>query len=309
MKKRLDDWIDRFLAHLRGRGASPCTSKAYRGCLARFSSWWSRQQEGGSELADIDQAVLDRFLQFLLVDPSPRTGKPRSAVTRNQHLMCLRSFFKYLVKSQVLLTNPAEVLEDFRVEKKLPRVLTVREVLRILAEVDLSTPLGLRDRAALELFYGSAVRRNELVSLNLGDLCLKEQLVHVHGKGNRDRIIPTGGEAARALSWYLEKARPSLALPEEAALFVSPAGGRLQAEELARKLKAYTQEAGVKKRVTFHTLRHSCATHLLKAKADIRYIQALLGHACLTTTQLYTRLEVSDLREVLTRCHPRSRRL
>lgn len=306
----LKEWTERFLEHLEVRNYSVRTLHTYRRDLALFRDWAVEETEAES-LAELDRELLHGYQRFLLTRPTRdgRRGRVLSVGSRNRHVAVLRSFFRYLMRSEVLLGNPADRLETARQERRLPVVLSEQEVARILGAIELSTPVGLRDRVIVEILYATGMRQAELLGLQLHDLDLAEELVRILGKGNRERVVPLGREAARAVRQYLAQARPRLARPGVEHLLVSYAGKPLMGKDLGNRLKTYARVARVRKRVTCHIFRHSCATHLLKRGADVRYIQALLGHAKLSTTQLYTRVEVADLREVLRRCHPREQAL
>jgi integrase/recombinase XerD len=187
-------------------------------------------------------------------------------------------------------------------------VLTKKEVARLLGKPDSSTVFGMRDRAILELLYSSGIRVSELTGLALEDLDLRGGELRVLGKGNKERLVPIGEVACDYLGVYLKASRPALAPPRERTLFVTARGKRFQATNLVAIVREYGRRAGIHKRVTPHALRHTCATHLLKGKADIRQIQRILGHASIATTQRYTKVEITDLKEVLRRCHPRERK-
>lgn len=306
LNARLEELGELYLKTLLARGYSPRSVKAYRANLKLLR----RYVDGCSSLrnlVDIGPGELDEFASWLMT-----TGgeKVRAASGRQNVLSTTRSFFKYLTKTGILLADPASGLAGVRLEKKLPPVISTDEVLRLLAAVDTGKPVGLRDRAALEVLYGTAVRISELLGLDLGDLDLAEGVITVRcGKGGKGRRLPLVSETRRALADYLEMGRPKLAHSQEKALFVSwsPAGDRMKECAFNGALRRYVQKAKLGKRVTAHTLRHSCATHLLQGRADIRQIQVLLGHENLSTTQIYTRVEVSDLAEVVKRCHPREK--
>jgi site-specific recombinase XerD len=264
-------------------------------------------------LSDLTTAALQNYMIFLSIRGSktvrPRRGeKYLSAATKQSHIAALTKFFGYLVKRGLLLTNPTHELERPRLRKTLPRaILSVEEMLKILAGIKGGGPFELRNRAALELLYSTGMRRGELEKLTLESLRLGESLVLIDGKGDRERLVPVGREAVRTLREYLEYGRPRFDSRGSDALFLSYRKGPLAAKSLLRLLKRLAKEAGISKRVDLHTVRHTCATHMLQNGADIRYIQEMLGHASLRTTQIYTRVETSDLRKMLDECHPREK--
>jgi integrase/recombinase XerD len=248
--------------------------------------------------------------QSELVALRMKDGKPYSVGFQSRRLCAIKNFFRFLYRRGYLLQDPAAPLPLPRVEKRLPRtILTPAEARRILETVRRMTPVALRDRAILETLYATGIRAGELASLTPYDVDTEEGVLRVVlGKGRKDRNVPLTRAAAAAIESYLVRGRPRLAGARKAPyLFLQARGGKLQRATLARMVRERATAAGVKKRVTCHTFRHSVATHLLKGRADIRHIQALLGHASLGTTERYTRVEISDLKEVVRRAHPRGR--
>ena len=210
----------------------------------------------------------------------------------------------------MLLHNPASELEMPRPEKRLPQdVLSLGEVQRLMAVPDVADPLGIRDRAMLELFYSTGMRRTELCRLELPDLHTERRTVHIRqGKGHKDRMVPVGGHAAYWLERYLQETRPRLCLDTRTpALFLTGYGGPFNPDVLSRMVSVWMARAGLPKKGSCHLLRHTCATHMLEGGADIRYIQQLLGHAKLDTTAIYTEVSIKQLQEVHARCHPSAR--
>ena len=247
-------------------------------------------------------------------------GKPYSAGFQANRFSALKSFFGFLTRRQLVLHDPMAGLERPRLETRLPRtILTPREARKIIEAPSTRTPLDLRDRAILETLYATGIRASELIQLSPFDVDTEERMLRVvRGKGGKDRNVPLTPPAAAAIERYLAHGRPVLlaatrtgsgVYPTKASkrLFVSPRGGVLYRATLDKIVRRWAREAGVKKRVTAHTFRHSVATHLLKHGADIRHIQALLGHESLTTTERYTHVEISDLQAVVRRAHPRGR--
>ncbi len=249
-----------------------------------------------------------------------KDGKPYSGGFQANRFSALKSFFGFLTRRQLLLHDPMAGLERPRLETRLPRtVLTPSEARRIIEAPRTKTPIALRDRAILETLYATGIRASELIQLCPFDVDIEERTLRVvRGKGGKDRNVPLTPPAATAIESYLAHGRPRLlgatragggVYPAKASkrLFVSPRGGILYRATLDKIIRRWAREAGVKKRVTAHTFRHSVATHLLKHGADIRHIQALLGHESLTTTERYTHVEISDLQAVVRRAHPRGR--
>jgi len=235
-------------------------------------------------------------------------GKPLRSSTQRKRLTCLRQFFRHLLKQSAVLQDPTSDLEFPRLIDQLPRdVLTKREVGRLLSAADPQQLLGLRDRSMLELLYSTGIRVSELAALNVGDLDLRNAELRVRGKGSKERIVPLGEVVREYLGRYLSASRPYLTSSDQPALFVSLRGKRFHYTNISFLVRSYGRKAGIRKRVSPHGLRHTCATHLLQGRADIRHIQRILGHASIATTQRYTRVEIADLKKVLKRCHPRER--
>jgi len=236
-------------------------------------------------------------------------GKPYSSGNQKNRIKAIKSFFRFLYRRGYLLQNPAAPVEYPRMERRLPRVILTREeARRILEAPDTKTPTGLRDRAIFETFYGTGIRCAELSNLTPDDVDTEEGVLRViRGKGRRDRNVPLTRAAAAAIDAYLVKARPKLVRREKRFLFLQNRGAKMDSGTLSRMVQQWARKARVKKHVTCHTFRHSVATHLLKGRADIRHIQALLGHASLATTERYTHVEIQDLKEVVRRAHPRGR--
>lgn len=282
------------------RGRSPHTVAAYRRDaldVARTLQSWGRRSP-----TDVEPRVLRRYLADL-----DDRGYARSTLARRSST--LRGWFSLLARRGVIAADPAALLGTPRQGRHLPRVLRVDEVTRLLAAPDPATPVGLRDRALLELLYATGARVAEACGLDLGDLRHGEGLVRLHGKGGRDRIVPVGAPAVSAVARYLSEGRPVLlaAAPEPtAALLVSTRGARLGPRDARTAVGRAAAAAGVG-HVTPHTLRHTMATHLLDRGLDLRLVQELLGHASLATTQRYTHLSRGRLQEVHARAHPRAR--
>lgn len=312
----LREYIESFLNALRVQEYSENTISLYSYNLEHFARWVA-VQDGIEGLQDIDREQLAEYQSHLLIEPSEFTGRPRNAGTRNHFAAALKTFFRYLVEEDVLLSSPASQLVTAKTKARIPQVLTVDEVLALLAAIPDATILGRRDRAAFEVMYGTAVRITEFLKLDLEDVWLNESSLHVRfGKGGRPRVVPLVGESVATLREYLKYSRPKLStgkmggkrrnrVADAQAVWLSKEGTRWSDSSVRESLKRYAVRAGIEKNVTPHLLRHSCATHLLKAGMDIRYIQALLGHEKLSTTQKYTHFHASDLRDIILRHHPR----
>lgn len=236
-------------------------------------------------------------------------GKPLSPVTQRGRINAIKALYRYLIKNNLAHYDPTSSLSLPKCPSRLPRnILSKKEVGRLLSAPSLETPAGLRDRAILELFYATGVRTSELCNLTINDIDLNGGELRINqGKNAKDRIVPLGEAAREYLEAYLKEARPKLAGPGNPVLFATKSGRKFRRSDLSAILKKYAEKAGIKK-FSPYTLRHTCATHLLKGKAGIRHIQQLLGHSSVATTQRYTRVEIADLKQVLKRCHPRSRK-
>ena len=300
----------KFKDDLRLRGYSALTIESYGQDLGHLFDWLATQPKVQS-LEHITTSVLRDFQIHLMMeprkDPRHKTARILTAATRNRHLAAIKSFFRYLRQSGQLFANPAAELESARAPKKLPKdIPTPEEMLRLLEVIAPTSDVARHDRAVFEVFYSCGLRRRECLGLKLGQLRLEESLLQVLGKGNKDRVVPLGPQALQALSCYLQEVRPRWARPDCQHVFVSKLHGRgYRGNELLVRLRRYARQAELDKDITFHTFRHACATHLLQGKADLRAIQLLLGHEGLDVTALYLHLDVSHLREVILKHHPR----
>ena len=282
------------------------TVRGYVFAVRQLLLWMGKK---GLELAQARTEDLQAY-QRELYTRRTRGGKAYSLGYQAGQITAVKGLFRFLYKRLFVLRDPAAALELPRLEKRLPRVvLTIQEVRRILAVTREKTPIGLRDRAILETFYATGIRYGELAHLTLYDVDTEERVLKViQGKGRKDRNVPLTHAACTAIEEYLVKARPKLLRdPKVRYLFLSDKGGYLHCAVANERVQRWAKKARIKKHVTSHTFRHSIATHLLKARADIRHIQALLGHACLGSTERYTRVEIADLKEVIARAHPRGR--
>lgn len=291
-----------FLERLRAHHYSDALERQARLTLDRLSS--HLREKRVRDLRSVRERDLVGFVSALSRLKN-RTGERLSLASMNAYTNVLRRFFGFLEASGAILQSPAAELPLHRVDP-LPRVLSQQQARRLMEAPDESA-LGLRDRALLELLYGTAIRLSEAHRLDLQDLELAGGLLLVRaGKGRKDRMVPVPRGAHAALSRYLQEARAQLVRdPQEQALFLTRRGRRLGRVAIGLLVRDYGIAAGV--RVSPHGLRHACATHLLAGGADVRHVQQLLGHHDLRTTALYTRVEISDLREVLARAHPRER--
>jgi integrase/recombinase XerD len=291
---RLERAIDAFLVELRvERGLSPLTIDAYRRDLAQFSRHAGRRWRH-------DPQPLQDFVADL-----QRHGARGSTQARKS--AAVRSFYAFALREGYASRDVPALVDAPRPGSYLPDVLTIDQVARILEAPPPDDPVGIRDRAMLELLYGCGLRVSELVGLDTDRVDLPGQQVRVIGKGNKERRVPMGDEARERLHRYASGPRLAwTARRPTPAVFVSQRGGRLTRESVWRAVKRWTEASGVRERVTPHTFRHSFATHLLEGGADLRVVQALLGHASISTTQLYTHLTGERVREVYARAHPRA---
>jgi integrase/recombinase XerC/integrase/recombinase XerD len=285
-----------FDRELRRRGASEKTRRAYGVDLGQFALWATAQ-------AVDPPAVSFRLLRRYAAALSDRHC---AATTVARKLAALRAFFRTLREHGKVQQNPADLMPAPKRPAHLPRTLPAAEVARLLDRIPAATPLELRDRALFELAYGSGLRAEELVNLELASVDFDADEIRVEGKGGKTRILPVGEHALRSLERYLARGRPVLADAGEPALFVSKSGRRLSTSDVRRRLAVWTRHAAVQGGVSPHWLRHSFATHLLDGGADLRAIQELLGHSSLSTTQVYTRVESARLRSAYARSHPRA---
>jgi integrase/recombinase XerD len=292
-----DDLVVRF---------APKTVASYRAVLRHYVAWLEAR---GLSLTAVTSADLLAY-QRDVVALRRRDGQPYSADHQMQHVTVLKGLYGFLVRRGVLLANPTGLLVYPRVEQRLPRaILSQADVRAVLDTATDRTPRGLRDRAILETLYATGLRAGELVRLTLRDVDTEDRLLRILlGKGRKDRTVPLTRAAAAAIEAYLVQGRPRLRGARTSPyLFLARRGGRLYSSALCDLVTAALARAGVDRHATCHTFRHSAATHLLKGGADIRHIQQLLGHTSLATTERYTRVEISDLKEVLRRAHPRGR--
>ncbi len=220
----------------------------------------------------------------------------------------VKAFFKYLMVEHQIETNPAELLESPRLDRKLPEVLSMKEVENMIDAVDLSTPEGERNKAILETLYGCGLRVSELVNLKLSDLHFNEEIITVTGKGNKQRLVPIGAIARKQISIYREQVRIRLRPDKkfEDILFLNRHGRKMSRQMVFIIVRQLAEKAGIRKKISPHTFRHSFATHLVKCGADLRAVQELLGHVSITTTEIYTHLDTDDLRKAILRFHPRN---
>jgi len=306
----MEGYIERFDSYLAAiKHASVHTRRNYRSDLLEFLSFLQENEKkvwhnGSIDLNAIKPLVIRDYLAYLY--------HKNSKATIARKLAALKSFFKFMVKEGFAQAHPAHPLSAPRKEHGIPTFLSVDEMFSLIEQPDRKKPLGVRDRAVLELMYSCGLRVSEIVGLNLEDLDFDEGFVTVCGKGNKERMVPVGGKALEALRAYLT-CRPGLIKATgngltPAALFLNHRGGRLTTRSIGRMINRYAAALTVFRPVHPHAIRHTFATHLLDAGADLRAIQELLGHSSLSTTQRYTHAGIDRLMDVYDRAHPRAKR-
>jgi integrase/recombinase XerC len=286
-----------FIAYLATeRNVSPHTLDAYASDLAQFTEFLRREKGAGATACDVDHLLIRRWLALLHKDHR------KSSIGRK--LAALRAFFKYLVRAGRLEKNPAELVSTPKKEKRVPFHLTIDEVTALVEAPRDGDLLGLRDRVILETLYSCGIRVSELTGLDVGAVDLDEGLVRVLGKGGKERVVPVGRQARQAVADYLLARKEP---PPSAPFLLNARGGRLTSRSVARIVDRYILRLATIKKISPHTLRHTFATHMLEAGADLRAIQELLGHASLSTTQKYTHVSIDRLMEVYDKAHPKAR--
>jgi len=294
--------VDRFLGYLESeRGCSPQTLRAYAADLSRFLTFLDCDDD--FDPGEVSVVQLRHYMAQLR-----QSGQARTTVARK--VASLRSFYKYLVREGVVPHNPATNLTSPRKERRLPEFLDEDDVDKLLTLPDPETPQGVRDRAILEMLYSTGMRISELVAVNLEDLDLIGEVVRAKGKGKKERLVPLGRPAIEALRGYLDLRDGffvGMRRVDRRALFINRNGGRLSDRGVRRTFHKYARQAGLRSGVTPHTLRHSFATHMLNRGADLRSVQELLGHASLTSTQIYAHVTAERLKAIYEQAHPRAR--
>ena len=298
-------WRDAYFDHLRARNYAEGTLEGRQDAIKTFLGWAAEREL--NQASQITRPILETFQRWLW-RCTKANGERLSWSTQRSRLGTLKDWFRWMTKQNVILHNPASELELPRMEKRLPTTaLTIAQVDMLLAVPNISDPLGVRDRAILELFYSCGLRRTELCRLELTDLNTERRTLTVRrGKGKKDRVVPVGARAATWLERYLQEVRPRLCLDTRTqALFLTGYGEAFNPDVVSRMVAGWMKSVGLKG--SCHLLRHTCATHMLEGGADIRYIQQLLGHEKLETTAIYTEVTIRQLQEVHARCHPAAR--
>jgi site-specific recombinase XerD len=311
-KQKLELLRRRFLEWMEAVNYSPKTRVNYARDVRLFLEWVAGEIEIQS-VAEVTSAHIQQY-QLALFQQEGRAvdgeAKPLSLGAQANKLAAVRKFFQWLLAEGMLAHNPSAALEFPKRGRQLPRnVLTPEEARRLIEATPIKKPRDIRDRALIEVLYATGIRRAELIALTIYDLDLLAAALKIRGKGDSTRIVPLTQSAMAALKLYLDEARPVYAKhATQVSLFVSSrSGGPLDDDDIVRIVQKVAKRAGIAKHITPHTLRHSIATHLLQGLADIRQIQKLLGHRRLTSTEIYTHVEISDLQEVIARCHPREK--
>lgn len=297
----LDSLLKEFLIYLKSvRAYSENTVASYRIDLKRFIDFL--RSKGVDDYNDVNKSILSSFFSTL-----NSLGLSTKSIARNYS--SIKSFFRYLSSNDYIEKNPAIEFKGPKISVNPPEVLSFSEIEKILNKPNVKTLLGLRDKAMLEFAYATGVRVSELLNVKLNDLFFEEEIVRIFGKGSKERFVPIGSHAIHWVNEYLSRVRPLLKKKTISGkfLFLNHRGRKLSRMGFYKILKQYVIEARIDKNVHPHTIRHSFATHLLERGADIRVVQELLGHAKISTTQIYTHIDRNALREVLNKFHPRSK--
>ncbi|MDC9715088.1 MAG: site-specific tyrosine recombinase XerD [Gammaproteobacteria bacterium] len=283
--------IDNFLDHYwLSSGASQNTLSAYRSDLKLFSKWLN------ISLIKVDDKKIGDYFSHRQLTPA----------TQARILTCIRTFYQYLLTMQVVDNNPADKLHHPKQTQKLPTFLNIAEVEQLLNSPDKKTIFGMRDRAMLELLYSCGLRVSELINLNYHNISLNEEYIRIHGKGNKERMLPMGEIAMDYLTIYEQKSRPFLLKSGQTdAYFLSNRGAGMSRQNFFYIIRAYATKAGIDKPLSPHTLRHAFATHLVQQGADLRSVQLMLGHSDISTTQIYTHIQNTQLKSQHQKHHPR----
>jgi integrase/recombinase XerD len=309
VERRFEHLVLDFLAYLEfERGLSRNTLDAYRTDLLQYGRFLEEREESALDATPGDVSdFLESLARGEAADGEAPGRPPASPATIHRKSACLRSFYRHLRRDGLLDTDPTASLSAPRRSRKLPQVLTRGEVEKLLVQPRGTEPAALRDRALLEVMYACGLRASEAIGLELLDVDVDEGVLRARGKGSKERVVPIGQAALKALRIYLERGRPKLVKgAPETHLFVNFRGGHLTRQGLYKIVRRHAQTAGLADRMSPHTLRHTFATHLLSGGCDLRSVQEMLGHADVSTTQLYTHLSSERLKDVYFRAHPRA---
>jgi integrase/recombinase XerC len=304
--KMFNNAYEEFLRHLKyERGVSPHTLRNYASDLAQFRDYLlGVEKRDDIPLATVDRLTIREWMAEL------HGGHKKTSIARK--IASLRTFFEFLIRESVVETNPAKLVATPRIERKLPNHLSVEDAVRFIETPDTSTDLGKRDRAIIEFLYATGLRVSELVGIDLADVDMRDRLVRVIGKRKKERVVPFHEFAQQALLVYLNDVRPlflnncPVTEPDDQAVFLNYQGTRITTRSVGRMIDKYIKRCADIHNISPHSLRHSFATHLLDSGADLRDIQELLGHARLSTTQIYTQVSMEKMIEVYDRSHPKA---
>ncbi|AKK03055.1 site-specific tyrosine recombinase XerD [Corynebacterium epidermidicanis] len=296
---------EQWLSHLAvERGLSANTLSNYRRDIARYLGWLS--EIGRTDFSKVSTTDIENYVAELRRADPDTERKPLSAASAGRALVVARGLHKFAVAEGALEVDVAAEVSPPQVGKHLPDTLSIDEVAALIEKTPTDTAVGVRDRALLELLYGTGMRVSEAVGLLVDDLTQQDGVLKITGKGNKQRIVPVGTHAQEAMEAYLVRARPALSQGKTHAAFLNTRGGALSRQSAWGIIKAAAERAGIAKEISPHTLRHSYATHLLQGGADVRVVQELLGHSSVTTTQIYTHVSANNLRAVWASSHPRA---
>lgn len=302
----LDNTVKTWITHLAvERGLSANTLSSYRRDCARYVEWL--EQAGISELGEVTTAHVENYVKDLRRGVDGR--QPLSASSAGRALIVARGLHKFALAEGLINMDVAAEVSPPATGRHLPDTLSIEEVTALIDAIptsDIATPMDIRDRALIEVLYGTGARISEAVGLVVDDVAESPEILRITGKGSKQRIVPFGSMAKKAVQDYLTRARPALSKGKSHALFLNQRGGALSRQSAWAVLKKAVQRAGLDKDISPHTLRHSFATHLLEGGADVRVVQELLGHSSVTTTQIYTHVSAENLRQVWRESHPRA---
>jgi len=295
----LDEVLDRFLNYLAvEKGVSLNTLDAYSGDLNRYLDYLHKQ-----DIHDISHTTAIEVLLYL----SHEKKRGQSARSMARNMSALKTFYRFLLRENMLLTDPLSNLQNPKIGDKLPNVLSLDEVDKLLDIPNPKTPRGMRDQALLEVLYAAGLRVSELVTLTLNDVNLQVGYIRVFGKGSKERIVPIGETAQKRVQSYIETARPGIMKGRKSPyLFIGNSGKNITRQAFWKMIKRYALLAGINKKISPHVLRHSFATHLLERGADLRSVQSMLGHVNISTTQIYTHVTRERLKNIHSKFHPRA---
>jgi integrase/recombinase XerD len=295
----VDDLLNNYLEYLSvERGLAKNTIDAYKRDLISFIAFLRAKKA-----ININSVSTTTIISYLL--QMQKSGKASSSISRA--CAAIKSFFQFLFKESIIEEDPTENIDTPKLKHRLPKVLTVQEVEKLLSQPNMTNPLGIRDRSILELMYATGIRVSELTSLHIDDVNLEAGFLRCTGKGSKERIIPVADITLDCLKLYISGARKELLSGKESKiLFVNRQGAAISRQGVWKIIRKYSKKAGISKKITPHTLRHSFATHLLEHGADLRAVQEMLGHADISTTQIYTHLTRSKIKEIYDNTHPRA---